>query len=73
MPEGDTQVIDVADTSTTEVHACPPIVTVAPEVEKELPVIVTGVPPTTFPVLGEIDVIVGVDKVGGVKGPTIFE
>ena len=55
---GVTAVIEVADTTVTEVAAAPPIVTpVAPV--KLVPVIVTEVPPAVGPALGEMAVTVG--------------
>ena len=52
------QVIDVAETTTTLVHALPPTVTVAPDT-KLVPVIVIDVVPAVEPLTGEIDPIVG--------------
>ena len=57
VPAGVTQVIEVAETTTTEVQAKPPMVTVAPST-KPVPVIVIDVPPVVTPVVGEIDVYV---------------
>jgi hypothetical protein len=53
-------VIEVALTTVTLVAATPPMVTdVAPV--KFVPVMVTAVPPTVGPVVGEIDVTLGID------------
>jgi len=58
VPAGVTAVIEVEDTTVTEVAAAPPMVTpVAPV--KLVPVIVTLVPPAVGPELGEIAVTVG--------------
>jgi hypothetical protein len=57
VPAGVTAVMEVALTTVTLVAATPPIVTVAPLI-KPVPVIVTGVPPTSGPAFGEILVIV---------------
>lgn len=51
-------VIEADETTTTLVAAVPPIATVAP-VTKPVPVIVTASPPTSRPLDGAIDVIVG--------------
>ena len=51
-------VIDVLLTTFTPVAAAPPRLTAAPA-RKPVPVMVTGVPPDTVPVLGEIEVTVG--------------
>ena len=59
-PAGVVQVIDVAETTTTLVHAAPPTLTVAPA-KKLVPVIVMGVPPSVLPVDGEMEVMVGVE------------
>ena len=48
LPTGVVQVIDVADTTVTLVHAAPPTVTVAPD-KKFVPVIVIDVPPAAVP------------------------
>ena len=45
---GDVQVIEVDETTTTDVHELPPIETVVPEI-KFVPVIVTEVPPAVVP------------------------
>jgi hypothetical protein len=58
VPGGVTAVIVVGFTTTTLVGALPSIVTVAP-LTKPVPVMVTGVPPSTEPEFGEIVVIVG--------------
>jgi len=52
LPAGVVQVIDVADTTVTLVHAAPPTVTVAPE-RKLVPVIVIAVPPALVPEVPE--------------------
>jgi hypothetical protein len=54
VPAGVVHVNDVADTNTTEVHAAPPTVTVAP-LTKFAPVMVIGVPPPAGPFAGETD------------------
>ena len=64
------QVIDVAETLTTLVHALPPIVTVAPAA-KFVPVMVIAVPPAVDPEVGEVEVIVG--KTGSCKGKCSFD
>ncbi|CAB4564832.1 unannotated protein [freshwater metagenome] len=51
-PAGVVQVIDVADTTFTFVHAAPPTVTVAPAA-KPVPVIVIDVPPAVEPEAGD--------------------
>jgi hypothetical protein len=51
-------VIDVLLTTVTLLAAVPPKVTVAPDTNS-VPVIVTTVPPTVVPELGDTDVIVG--------------
>ena len=53
-----TAVIDVEETTTTEVAGEPPRATVAPAA-KPVPVIVTGVPPAVEPEAGEIEATVG--------------
>ena len=58
VPAGVVHVNDVADTNTTEVHAAPPTVTVAP-LTKSVPVIVIDVPPLAGPFAGEADDTVG--------------
>ena len=58
VPAGVTAVIDVDDTTVTEVAAAPPIVTLVAPV-KSVPVMVTLVPPVVGPELGEIAVTVG--------------
>ena len=60
---GDVQVIEVDDTTTTDVHELPPIVTVVPEM-KFVPVIVTEVPPAVVPEDGEMLVTVGGPETG---------
>ncbi len=60
---GDVQVIEVDDTTTTDVHELPPIVTVVPEI-KFVPVIVTEVPPAVVPEDGEMLVTVGGPETG---------
>jgi hypothetical protein len=57
-PAGVTQVIEVSETTTTEVQAEPPTVTVAPAA-KFAPVIVIAVPPVVRPVFGETEIRVG--------------
>ena len=57
-PAGEVQVIDVADTTTTEAQDAPPTVTVAPD-KKPVPVIVSCVPPAMGPDVDDTDVIVG--------------
>ena len=52
------QVIEVDETTTTDVHELPPIVTVVPDM-KFVPVIVTEVPPAVVPEVGEMLVTVG--------------
>jgi hypothetical protein len=59
-PAGVLQVKEVEEMNTTDVHALPPIVTVAPEI-KLLPVMVTDVPPAPLPEFGEIPETVGGD------------
>ena len=58
IPAGVIAVMEVAETKLTPVAELPPMVTVAPET-KPAPEIVTGVPPVTLPVAGEI-----LEKVG---------
>jgi hypothetical protein len=58
VPAGVVHVIDVADTTTTFVHAAPPTFTVAPPT-KFVPVIVIAVPPVVEPDVGLTEVIVG--------------
>ena len=58
VPAGVTAVIDVEDTTVTEVAAAPPIVTAVAPV-KPVPEMVTLVPPAIGPVLGEIALTVG--------------
>ena len=66
LPAGVVQVIDVADTTVTLVHAAPPTVTVAPE-RKLVPVIVIAVPPALVPEVPET-----LDTVGAAaKGVTV--
>jgi len=57
-PAGVEQVIDVAETTLTPVHAEPPTVTVAP-VTNPVPVIVIDVPPAVGPLVSAIEVMVG--------------
>ena len=54
------QVIDVAETTVTDVQALPPTVTVAPAA-KFVPVMVIAVPPAVLPEVGETDVMVGAE------------
>jgi hypothetical protein len=63
VPDGVVQVIEVEETTTTEVHELPPMVTVAPEM-KLVPVIVIEVPPAVEPEVGEILVTVGGPETG---------
>jgi hypothetical protein len=63
VPDGVVQVIEVEETTTTDVHELPPMVTVAP-VMKLVPVIVTEVPPAVVPEVGEILVTVGGPETG---------
>jgi hypothetical protein len=63
VPDGVVQVIEVEETTTTDVHEIPPMVTVAP-VMKLVPVIVTEVPPAVEPEVGEILVTVGGPETG---------
>ena len=58
LPAGVVQVIDVAETTTTLLHALPPTVTAAP-CAKFVPVIVIAVPPAMTPEDGETEVIDG--------------
>jgi len=58
VPAGVVQVIDVADTTVTLVHAAPPTVTVAPD-KKFVPVIVIAVPPALVPELPDTPDTVG--------------
>ena len=58
VPAGVVAVMDVLLTTTTLVAAVPPKVTVAPAA-KFVPVIVTDVPPTVDPLLGDTLVTVG--------------
>ena len=68
LPTGVVQVIDVADTTVTLVHAAPPTVTVAPD-KKFVPVIVIDVPPAAVP-----DVPETLDTVGAAaKGVTLTD
>jgi hypothetical protein len=60
---GDVQVIEVDETTTTDVHELPPIETVVPEI-KFVPVIVTEVPPAVVPEVGEMLVTVGGPETG---------
>ena len=60
VPAGVVQVIDVAETTVTDVQALPPTVTAAPAA-KLVPVMVIAVPPAADPELGEIDVMVGAE------------
>ena len=63
VPAGVVQVIDVAETTVTDVQALPPTVTVAPAA-KFVPVMVIAVPPAVLPVAGEMPVTVGAEIVG---------
>ena len=63
VPDGVMQVIEVDETTITDVHELPPIVTVAPEI-KFVPVIVTEVPPAVVPEVGEMLVTVGGPETG---------
>ena len=63
VPDGVVQVIEVDETTTTDVHELPPMVTVAPEM-KFVPVIVTDVPPAVVPEVGEMLVTVGGPETG---------
>jgi len=65
LPAGVVQVIDVAETTVTDVQALPPTVTVAPAA-KFVPVIVIAVPPAVLPEVGEIEPMVGADTTGAV-------
>jgi hypothetical protein len=56
-------VIEVDETTTTDVHELPPMVTVAPDM-KFVPVIVTDVPPAVVPEVGKILVTVGGPETG---------
>ena len=53
-------VIDVLLATVTPVAAVPPIVTVAPDT-KFVPVMVTGVPPSVVPDVGEIELTPGAE------------
>jgi hypothetical protein len=57
-PAGVEHEIDVADKTTTEVHAAPPTATVAPAT-KPVPLIVIAVPPEAGPDVGETAVTAG--------------
>jgi hypothetical protein len=63
VPDGVVQVIEVDETTTTDVHGLPPIVTVVPDM-KFVPVIVTEVPPAVVPEVGEMLVTVGGPETG---------
>jgi hypothetical protein len=63
VPDGVVQVIEVDETTTTDVHELPPMVTVAPDM-KFVPVIVTDVPPAVVPEVGKILVTVGGPETG---------
>ena len=63
VPDGVVQVIEVDETTTTDVHELPPMVTVAPDM-KFVPVIVTDVPPAVVPEVGEMLVTVGGPETG---------
>lgn len=63
VPDGVVQVIEVDETTTTDVHDLPPMVTVAPDM-KFVPVIVTDVPPAVVPEVGEMLVTVGGPETG---------
>ena len=58
VPAGVEQVIDVAETTVTDVQALPPTVTAAP-CAKPVPVMVIAVPPAVLPEDGEIEPMVG--------------
>ena len=58
VPVGVVHVIDVAETTTTFVHAAPPTVTAEAPV-KFVPVIVIAVPPAVEPDVGDTAVTVG--------------
>ena len=58
VPAGVVQVIDVAETTVTDVQALPPTVTAAPAA-KPVPVIVIAVPPAIGPEDGETEATVG--------------
>jgi len=58
LPAGVVQVTEVAETTTTLVHAAPPTVTAVAPV-KLVPVIVMDVPPAVVPDAGETAVTVG--------------
>ena len=60
LPAGVEQVIDVAETTVTDVQALPSTVTVAP-CAKFVPVMVIAVPPAVLPEVGAIDVMVGAE------------
>jgi hypothetical protein len=63
VPAGVVHVIEVDETTTTDVHELPPIVTVVPDM-KFVPVIVTEVPPAVVPEVGEMLVTVGGPETG---------
>jgi hypothetical protein len=63
VPDGVVHVIEVDETTTTDVHELPPMVTVAPDM-KFVPVIVTEVPPALVPEVGEMLVTVGGPETG---------
>jgi len=63
VPDGVVQVIEVDETTTTDVHELPPMVTVVPDM-KFVPVIVTEVPPAVVPEVGEMLVTVGGPETG---------
>ena len=60
LPVGVEHVTDVDDTTTTDAHAAPPTVTVAPA-SNPLPVTVTVDPPATEPDTGDTDDTTGVE------------
>ena len=55
---GEVQVMDVCETTVTEVQAEPPTLTVAPSM-KLVPVMVIGVPPSVDRIAGKAEVTVG--------------
>jgi hypothetical protein len=67
VAEGVMQVIDVEETTTTDVQTCPPIVTLAP-VLKPVPVSVTATPPVFTADDGDIEL-----RTGGVLEVVIEE
>ena len=61
VPAGVVQVIDVEETTVTDVQALPPTVTVGPA-KKPVPVMVIAVPPAVDPEVGEKEPTVGATK-----------